>query len=130
MMPSSGTFRGIYHKNYAGVGEFGYFMVHKQLLEKLAPYDGKYIELEVLKARQPINPGTSVIQEIGAVSFMESRNVDSVAPQPKKYFFFAQLFAGELFTSSNGEDARLESCRILHDIRHVPPSPSIPERMR
>ena len=66
-LPTEGTFQGVYHVNRAGVGKFSFFIVSKALKRQMAPYEGKYIEMEVLKARQPINPGPAIVDQIGKV---------------------------------------------------------------
>lgn len=68
ILPTQGTFRGIYHVNRAGVGRFSFFIIREVLKDQMAPYEGKYIELEVLKARQPINPGPAIVDRIGKVT--------------------------------------------------------------
>jgi len=67
-LPTKGTFRGVYHVNRAGVGKFKFFIICKALKSQMAPYEGKYVELEVLKARQPMNPGPAIIDHIGKVT--------------------------------------------------------------
>ena len=67
-LPTKGTFRGVYHVNRAGVGRFKFFIISKALKKQMDPYEGKYIELEVLKARQPINPGPAIVDEVGKVT--------------------------------------------------------------
>ena len=67
-LPTKGTFRGVYHVNRAGVGRFKFFIISKALKGQMALYEGKYVELEVLKARQPMNPGPAIIDHIGKVT--------------------------------------------------------------
>lgn len=66
-LPEKGTFQGVYHENRAGVGRFKFFIVPQELKKQLAPFDGKYIELEVLSGRQPMNPGPVIIDKIGTI---------------------------------------------------------------
>jgi len=67
-LPTRGTFRGVYHVNRAGVGKFSFFIIPKALKKQMASHEGRYIELEVLKARQPINPGPAIVDQIGKVA--------------------------------------------------------------
>jgi len=67
ILPTRGTFKGIYHKGIGGVGWFKFFIVPKDLTPLLDPYDGKYIELEVLDGIQPMNPGPAIIQKLGKI---------------------------------------------------------------
>ncbi len=76
ILPTRGTFRGIYYENRAGVGRFHYFIVPKDLRMELARYDGKYVEVEVLAGRQPINPGPAIISRIGKVRELGPEPVD------------------------------------------------------
>ena len=66
-LPTTGTFRGIYHKDRFGVARFKFFVVHPSLFPKLDKYEGKYIEVEVTKGSQPMNPGPSVMLAVGKV---------------------------------------------------------------
>ena len=68
ILPTHGTFRGLYHVNRAGVGRFIFFIISKALKGQMAPYDGKYVEVEILKARQPFNPGPAIVDKIGKVT--------------------------------------------------------------
>ena len=67
ILPTGGTFRGIYHENRAGVGKFEFFLIPAALKPQMAPYEGKYIELEVVKARQPMNPGPAIVEQLGRI---------------------------------------------------------------
>lgn len=67
VLPTKGTFRGIYSVNQAGVARFRFFIIPKAMKPRLAPYVGRYIELEVVKASQRINPGPAIVEKIGAV---------------------------------------------------------------
>ena len=71
ILPTKGTFRGVYHVNRAGVGRLLFFIIPKKLKKRMAPYDGKYIEVEVLKGRQPLNPGPAIVEEIGKVTVLD-----------------------------------------------------------
>ncbi len=71
-LPTKGKFRDVYQVNRAGVGRFYCFIIPKALKEQLAPYEGKYIELEVVKARQPVNPGPAIVDQIGKVTELPS----------------------------------------------------------
>jgi len=68
ILPTEGTFRGIYYQNRAGVGHFKFFIVSGEQTKQLAPYNGKYIELEVVSGIQPVNPGPAFIKKIGRVT--------------------------------------------------------------
>jgi len=68
-LPTKGTFKGIYHRDRAGVGHFAdFFLVHESLRPKFDKYDGKLIEVEVTKGIQPMNPGSSIILEVGKIT--------------------------------------------------------------
>jgi len=67
LLPSQGTFKGIYHRDRAGVGRFSFFFVHRSLLQSFDKHEGEYIKVEVRKAVQPMNPGPSVIHEVGEI---------------------------------------------------------------
>jgi hypothetical protein len=69
-LPTQGKFKGIYYETRAGVGHFEFFIIPKKLLSKMQPYDGKNIELEVLKGHQPTNPGDVIIDEIGEIKLL------------------------------------------------------------
>ncbi len=69
-LPTKGTFRGIYHVNRAGVGRFNFYIIPKGLKERMAPFQGEYVEVEVLKARQPMNPGPAIVEQIGRVTVL------------------------------------------------------------
>jgi hypothetical protein len=66
LLPTQGTFSGFYHVNRAGVGRFKFFIIHQRLLEQMAPYEGKCIELEVLEARQPVS-GLVIVEKTGRI---------------------------------------------------------------
>ena len=65
IIPDRGTFRGVFHINRAGVAQFAGYIVPPDLAEALKKYDGKYIELPILRAKQLRNPGRSVVEKIG-----------------------------------------------------------------
>lgn len=67
ILPREGTFEGIYHRDRWGVGRFAFFLVNPRLHEQLKAFEGKNISLEVKNAKQPINPGPGIIQEIGVI---------------------------------------------------------------
>src|SRR4029453_17072043 len=52
ILPTNGVFQGIYFQNRAGVGHFDFFIVSAELTKKLAPYNGKFVEIEVLRGIQ------------------------------------------------------------------------------
>lgn len=68
ILPTRGTFRGVYHVNRAGVGRFTFFIISKALKGQMAPYEGKYVEVEILKARQRIRSGPVIVDQIGKVT--------------------------------------------------------------
>jgi hypothetical protein len=68
ILPTEGTFRGYYHVNAAGVGRFSFFLIPATLKERFAPYDAKYIEVQVLKGRQPMNHGPAIADEVGTIT--------------------------------------------------------------
>jgi hypothetical protein len=67
ILPTSGTFKGVYHQDRWGVGHYSFFLVHPDLHEKLAKFEGELIRLEVVKGVQPVNPGPSVMLAVGKV---------------------------------------------------------------
>lgn len=67
-LPTEGKFSGIYQVNRSGVGRLEFFIFSKDLKEQMAPFENQYVEIEVLKARQPIDPGDVVIDQIGSVT--------------------------------------------------------------
>jgi len=69
-LPTKGTFRGIYRVSLAGVGRLRFFIFHRKLLEQMAPYQGKYVEVEVTEASQPMNPGPAVVTGVGKVTVL------------------------------------------------------------
>lgn len=76
ILPTKGVFQGIYFQNRAGVGHFNFFIVSAELTKKLAPYNGKLVEIEVLRGIQPVNPGPAYMEAIGRVR--------ELAPPPLK----------------------------------------------
>jgi hypothetical protein len=74
--PTAGTHRNVYEVNRAGVGRFGSFIVPRRLLEQMAPYKDKYVEVEVLEARSVTVPGPSMIEKIGKVTVLEDTPVE------------------------------------------------------
>jgi len=67
LLPTSGTFEGIYHRDRFGVGRFGFFIVHPSLHPKLAEFEGRYIRVEVAGGAQPYNPGPAVMTRVGKI---------------------------------------------------------------
>ncbi|MEX2122086.1 MAG: hypothetical protein WD847_21075 [Pirellulales bacterium] len=70
ILPTSGTFEGVYRRDRWGVGQFAFYSVAPDLHKKLKPYEGKRISLEVKKATQRMNPGPGVIEKIGAIKLL------------------------------------------------------------
>ena len=68
ILPTKGTFRGIYEVNRAGVGRLNFFIFSQSLKDRMAPYENKYIEIEILKAQQLMNPGDVVVEQFGNVT--------------------------------------------------------------
>lgn len=68
ILPTKGRFRGIYQVTRSGVGRLEFFVFSKDLKEKMAPFENKYVEIEVLKASQAMNPGKVYIDQIGVVT--------------------------------------------------------------
>ena len=71
-LPRSGTFKGIYHKYRNGQSHFLFFVVPKEFQPQFDPHDGKYIEVEVIKATAGWRQG-GIIEELGKIT---------VLPQP------------------------------------------------
>lgn len=67
LLPETGTFEGIYHKQPWGNAAFEFFVVPPELQKKLDPFDGKPIRLTVTKGIQRMNPGPSEMQELGRI---------------------------------------------------------------
>lgn len=93
IMKTKGIFRGVYHENVAGVGCFeidyvfsekDHYLVASDIRRRLAPYDGKYIELEVLDSNQWSNPGAAIITRIGKIKELPPApieiNIETVSP--------------------------------------------------
>lgn len=70
-LPTTGTFEGVYHRDRWGVCHFKFFIVHPDLHNQLAPYEGKPIRLEVTKGSQPMNPGPAIMLAIGKITPLE-----------------------------------------------------------
>jgi hypothetical protein len=75
VLPTKGIFKGYYHCSRAGVGRFDYFLVPPELLERFAPFDGKYIQVEVLGGRQPVSPGPAIIEHVGEIQELGPRAI-------------------------------------------------------
>ncbi|MEX1231142.1 MAG: hypothetical protein WEB58_12930 [Planctomycetaceae bacterium] len=67
-LPAKGTFRGVYRVNRAGVGRFDIFVISSELKTRMAPYEGKYIELEIVKGTQPTAADFVIVYQIGKVT--------------------------------------------------------------
>jgi len=68
ILPRSGEFEGVYHRDRAGVGRFGYYLVAPELDERLRKFEDRRIQLKVLRLDQPINPGRGMIRAIGEIT--------------------------------------------------------------
>ena len=68
MLPRKGTFKGVYHKNRAGVATFSYFLVAENLKAQLDKYEGRYIEIEVKQIGGPKQWGIPLIVAIGKIT--------------------------------------------------------------
>jgi len=75
ILPDSGEFEGVYHRDRWGVGRFSYFLVAPELHKQLSPFEHKGIRLEVLDAFQPVNPGDAFIRKIGKIAELENSQV-------------------------------------------------------
>ena len=67
LLPTTGTFKGIYHQDRFGGRHFLFFNIPANLYDAFDKHDGKYIEMDVLKGEQPMVPGNVNIKSIGAV---------------------------------------------------------------
>ena len=65
-LPTKGKFKGIYHVGRDGVGRFRWLTIPKGFHPQLAPFDGKYLELELVKAKRD-GRGSVTLEKIGAV---------------------------------------------------------------
>src|SRR5690349_18371139 len=52
LLPTKGTFRGIYRVGRGGAAEMNFFILSDKLKAQLAPFDRKYVEIEVKKGSQ------------------------------------------------------------------------------
>lgn len=68
LLPTTGTFKGIYHQDRFGGRHFLFFNIPEELYSAFEKYNGKYIEVEVLKGEQPMNPGNVTIESIGTIA--------------------------------------------------------------
>lgn len=68
LLPTTGTFKGIYHQDRFGGRHFLFFNIPEELHSAFDRYNGKYIEADVLKGEQPINPGYVNIKSIGTIT--------------------------------------------------------------
>jgi hypothetical protein len=74
MLPLKGTFEGTYRVDRWGVGRFAFYFVSPALRNRLQEFENVPIRLEVLRAVQQINPGPGIIEEIGDVSPIDTKN--------------------------------------------------------
>jgi len=130
ILPTKGTFGGVYHRDRWGVGHFGFFLVHPNLDRVLRKYDRKRVRLEVTQGRQPFNPGPAIILEIGKVSPLAESPLKiqtipiPTSPGPSMPF---QLLCRLKNTSKNPLQFRNESVvlRIRHRVKvEKPDEPS------
>jgi hypothetical protein len=71
VMPTSGTFKGFYHKYRDGQARFEFFIVPEKFQPKFDPHDGKYIEVEVIKATSQWGRGRGgIIEELGKITVL------------------------------------------------------------
>jgi hypothetical protein len=74
-LPRKGTFEGIYRQDRWGVSGFSFYLVAPELHAQLKPYSNKRIRLEVLEARQYVNPGDAIVHKIGKVTELDNSQV-------------------------------------------------------
>lgn len=68
ILPTKGKFKGIYHVGRDGVARFRWLTIPKSFHPQMAPFDGKYIELEMVKGRRGrMGMGPVTLEKIGAV---------------------------------------------------------------
>ena len=71
ILPTSGTFKGFYHKYRDGQALFLFFVVPKKFQPQFDPHDGKYIEVEVIKAALQWGRGRGgTIEELGKITVL------------------------------------------------------------
>ena len=121
LLDTKGTFRGLYHVNRAGLARFNCFVVPQHLRQAMAAYEDKYIEVDVLKAVQTMNPGPSVIERTGKVTVLPKPPVEiklRTAPAGDgKDGGFDVIYA---FTNTGTEDVTLDARNISAGILGYP----------
>ena len=90
ILPETGTFEGIYHRDRWGVGHFGLFVVEPALHEQLSGYEGHRIQVNVTKGVQPVNPGPVYMQSIGSITPLPepplTARIELTPPAPNEPF--------------------------------------------
>jgi hypothetical protein len=71
ILPRSGVFEGVYHRDRFGVGRFGYYLVAPDLHGRLGKVENLRIQLQVERLDQPLNPGMGIIRAIGGITILE-----------------------------------------------------------
>jgi hypothetical protein len=68
ILPTEGTFKGMYHCYRSGIGRFSSsYLIPESLQSKFDKYDGKLIEVNVTKGIQPANPGYAIILDVAEI---------------------------------------------------------------
>src|SRR5689334_6164537 len=90
ILPETGTFEGVYHRDRWGVGRFAFFVVDPALHEQLARYEGRRIQIDVTKGVQSVNPGSVTMQAIGSIKPLPESplavRIEFAAPRPNESF--------------------------------------------
>jgi hypothetical protein len=68
ILPETGTFEGIYHRDRWGVGRFEFFVVEPALHDQFAQYEGRRIRVNVTKGVQRVTYGPVHMQSIGSIT--------------------------------------------------------------
>ncbi len=87
ILPTAGTFRGVYRQDRWGVGHFSHFVVAPELHETLKQYEGKPVEVRIKRAEQRVNPGPAYLYEIESLAPLpeELRDLDvQITTRPRR----------------------------------------------
>ncbi len=112
-LPTSGIFRGIYHRDRFGDRRFLFFEIPESLQAAFDVYEGKYIEVEVTKGEQSMNPGNVTLLAIGKITQLPAAKVAITAS------IVPENVTGEapfqvLVRVRNLDDKVLELCPGIH----------------
>ncbi|MCH8830660.1 MAG: hypothetical protein IID45_13875 [Planctomycetes bacterium] len=120
IIPTTGTFDGVYHRDRWGVGHFSFFLVHPDLHAKLNKYRGKRIRLRVTKGDQPVNPGPAIILAVSKISRLADSSVrihvDIIPPNPAPSTPFQMVFRLE---NTSDRSIHVRNSDVMIHIRHL-----------